>query len=87
MSDTDSPRRLQSVRTILEAATVALLLWTGRSLVTLQTQIAVVQTDIAGLRGQLADVPQMSARLSRLEVQVDNDKQRINELQQLRRLK
>lgn len=87
MSDQEGARKWQSVRTVLEAIIVALLLWSGRSMVTLQTQIAVVQSDISVLRGQLADVPQMSTRLSRLEVQVENDRQRLNELQQLRGLK
>lgn len=84
---TDQTPRWQSLRTVLEAVIVALLLWTGRSLVTLQTQIAVVQADIQGLRGQLSDVPRLTSTVAELKVQVERDRADIAELRAVRNLK
>lgn len=83
----DQAPRWQSLRTVLEAVIVALLLWTGRSLVTLQTQIAVVQADIQGLRGQLSDVPRLTSTVAELKVQVERDRADIAELRAVRNLK
>lgn len=83
----DQAPRWQSLRTVLEAVIVALLLWTGRSLVTLQTQIAVVQADIQGLRGQLSDVPRLTSTVAELKVQVERDRADIAELRAVRNLR
>lgn len=51
--------KLQSIRTILECIIVAVLIWTGSSLVEFKTQMAVVQTQLASIQIGLADVPEL----------------------------
>lgn len=51
--------KLQSIRTILECVIVAVLIWTGSSLVEFKTQMAVVQTQLASIQIGLADVPKL----------------------------
>lgn len=60
-------RNWQSVRTVLEAAILAALLWAASALTETQRQIAVLQTNIANLQTQLAGVPQLEQRVTRLE--------------------
>ncbi len=72
MSDLDvQQRNWQSVRTVLEALILAALLWSAKSQVALQTQIAVLQDNVLSLRAQLADVPGLTIRVTRLEVRQD----------------
>lgn len=72
MSDLEvQQRNWQSVRTVLEALILAALLWSAKSQVTLQTQIAVLQDNVLSLRAQLADVPGLAVRVTRLEVRQD----------------
>ena len=51
--------KLQSIRTILECVIVAVLIWTGSSLVEFKTQMAVVQSQLTGIQVGLADVPKL----------------------------
>lgn len=69
-------RNWNSVRTLIEAAILAALLWAASVLTQTQTQIAVLQTDIANLRVQLAPLAQLDQRVTRLEVMVDRRTER-----------
>lgn len=81
MSDLEvQQRNWSSVRVVLEGLILAALLWSAKSQVTLQTQIAVLQDNVLAMRSQLADVPGLADRVSRLEVQVDRDRADINEV-------
>jgi len=60
-------RNWQSVRTVLEALILAALLWASKSLTETQTQLAVLQVDIANLRTQLAPLASLNERVTRLE--------------------
>ncbi len=74
--DTSGQRNWNSVRTLIEAAILAALLWASSVLTQTQTQIAVLQTDIANLRVQLAPLAQLDQRVTRLEVMVDRRAER-----------
>lgn len=74
-------RNWQSVRVVIEGLILAALLWTAKVQVTLLTQVAVMQADVTALRAQLADVPTLSTRMSRLEVKVENNERAIERLQ------
>lgn len=63
----DGQRNWQSVRTVIEALILAALLWSAKALTETQTQIAVLQVDIANLRAQLAPVAGLDQRVTRLE--------------------
>lgn len=84
VSDT---RNWQSVRTVLEALILAAMLWSARTQVTMLAQIAVLQTQVVALTTQLSDVPGVSARVSRLEVQAERNRQDIAEIREMRGLK
>ena len=62
-----SVRNWNSVRTVIEALILAALLWSAKALTETQTQIAVLQTDIANLRVQLVPLAKMDQRVTRLE--------------------
>ena len=70
----EQQRNWQSVRTVLEALILAALLWSAKALTETQTQIAVLQTDIANLRVQLAPVAQLDQRVTRLEALAERRK-------------
>lgn len=81
MSDVEvQQRNWNSVRVVLEGLILAALLWSAKSQVTLQTQIAVLQDNVLAMRSQLADVPGLADRVSRLEVQVDRNRADLNEV-------
>lgn len=67
-SAVDPQRNWQSVRVVLEGLILAALLWSAKQLTETQTQIAVLQTDIANLRVQLAPLANLDQRVTRLEV-------------------
>jgi uncharacterized protein involved in exopolysaccharide biosynthesis len=67
-------RNWQSVRTILEAAILAALVWAANALTDTQKQIAVLQVNIANLQTQLAGVPQLEQRVTRLETLAERSK-------------
>lgn len=73
-------RNWQSVRTLLEALILAALLWSAKTQVALLTQIAVLQDNVILLRSQLSDVGGLSTRVTRLEMQVESNRQAIADL-------
>lgn len=73
-------RNWQSVRVVMEGLILAALIWSARSQVALQTQIAVLQDNVLGMRAQLADVPGLAERVSKLEVQAERNRADINEI-------
>lgn len=77
---TEPQRNWQSVRTLLEALILASLLWSAKTQVALLTQIAVLQDNVSSLRVQLSDVPGLATRVTRLEMQVEADRQTIADL-------
>lgn len=81
-------RNWQSVRTILEALILAGVLWLASSTndqakatIQLQTQLAGMSDEIRSLRAQLADVPNISRDLARLQVQLGEHERRISRLE------
>lgn len=60
-------RNWQSVRTVLEGMILLALVWSAKTLTDTQTQLAVLQVDIANLRTQLVPLATMDQRLTRLE--------------------
>jgi len=86
--------KLQSIRTILEVLIVTALIWTGSSLIELKTQTAIVQTQLAALRVDLADLPATRIESTRLRSELEQTKRDIDrnsinilELQKIRGLR
>lgn len=75
MTDTQQQRNWQSVRTVLEGLILAVLVWTGSSLVGVKSQLAVLQVQVATIQTQLADLPAMRSRVDTLEVRVARNEQ------------
>lgn len=82
---------LQLVRGILEAVIVAALLWTGSSLIELKTQTAVIQSQLAAIQVNLADVPAVKQETIKLRAEIEqSDKERAvmrTDIAELRKLK
>lgn len=95
MLDVQQPiSKLQSIRTILEVLIVTALIWTGSSLIELKTQTAIVQTQLAALRVDLADLPATRIESTRLRSELEQTKRDIDrnsinilELQKIRGLR
>ena len=67
-------RNWQSVRTVLEGLILIALCWSAKSLTETQTQLAVLQVDIANLRTQLAPLANLDQRVTRLEALAERPK-------------
>ena len=83
----DQSQRGQSLRTILEFVIVGLLAWTGKSLLALTTQMAVVESKVTDLSDKLNDVPTLSREVAELKVRVDAHDDAIKEVRQMRGLR
>jgi hypothetical protein len=70
-------RNWATVRTGIQALTLAALIWSGRTQLDLVTQVAVLQENVLQLRAQLADVPGMANRITRNEVRIENIERRL----------
>lgn len=67
---TEGARNWQSIRTVMEGLILAVLVWTGSSLVAVKSQLAVLQVQVATIQTQLADLPAMRSKIDTLEVRV-----------------
>jgi hypothetical protein len=74
----DDSRLQQSVRTILELLILAAVCWVGSTMLETQKQVAMVQVDVANIRQQLqlADVPSLQQRVTRVEARLDAQENR-----------
>ena len=70
MSESNNQRNWASVRVVMEGLILAVLVWTGSSLVAVKSQLAVLQVQVATIQTQLADLPNMRSRLDTMEVRV-----------------
>ena len=68
-------------------AVLGLAGWIFTSVNTLLTQQAVTNSKLADIGAQLAGVPELSTRVARLEIQAEQNKQDIKELQRLREIR
>lgn len=59
----------------------------GKAMATITTQLAVLQDNVLQLRVQLADVPGLAQRVSRLEVVTDAHTEQLRELRQVKGLR
>lgn len=75
-----SGRDRQSLRTVLEMLILAALLWSGKTQMTLTTQIAVLQNNVNSLHNQLSDVPSLTVRTATMEMQVRQIERDVEEL-------
>lgn len=73
-------RDRQSLRTVLEMLILAALLWSGKTQMTLTTQIAVLQNNVNSLHSQLTDVPSLTVRMATLEMRVLQAERDLEEL-------
>lgn len=77
----------KSVVGILTTGVMAMTWWLVASVQTLLTQQAVTNDKLQTITAQLSGVPELGTRVSRLEVQAEQNKQDIRELKQLREVK
>ena len=77
----------KAIVTVVLTAAVAVTYWTIGSVQTLLTQQAGTNQQLQSIQSQLSGVPELGTRVSRLEVQAEQNKQDIRELKQLRGVK
>lgn len=100
MPDT-SARDRPSARIIIEGlilAAITGLVWLGFGMYHTQgaqavamgamsAQLGYMRDEITSLRTQLADIPALSRAITKVEVRVDEHERRINEIEQVKRLR
>ena len=74
----------QSVRTILEALILAALMWCGNSLITTGQRMAVMSNQMESISKQMAGMPELGTRVTKLELRVEQHSADIQELRRLR---
>jgi hypothetical protein len=87
-------RNWQSVRTVLEALILTAIIVLYQSMseqakfaTRMDVQMSAVRDDMSNLRVQLNDVPQIARGMAKIEVRLDEHERRLNELEQVRRLR
>lgn len=83
-----SSRNWQSIRTLLEGATLVLVIWLLSSVNGQQVAMAKVTTQLEGMHDgmsalqlQLAGIPQLSQSMARIEVKLDEHERRISDME------
>jgi len=79
MSDQSPPRNWQSVRTVLEGLILAGIVWMASSMQQQIVSIAKLQEQMSQMSATLANIPDLTTRVTKVEMQL-NELQRRQEL-------